>query len=120
MYLGVGFGFEDAARVYFDTSASKLSLEQAALLVGLLPSPNGHDPCRHPQRALEARNLVLNKMADEGRLSLEAAREARRRPIQLSARAAARSWEASTLFSDQVAVISRHLWDRRSQRKGIS
>ena len=103
VYLGVGFGFEDAARVYFDTSASKLNLEQAALLVGLLPSPNGHDPCRHPQRALEARNLVLNKMADEGRLSLEAAREARRRPIQLSPKACSQvNAGTAPFYSDQV------------------
>ena len=83
VYLGVGWGFEDAAQIYFGRSASDLSLEQAALLVGLLPSPNGHDPCRFPQRALEARNRVLNKMADAGRLSLAQARQARRRPVQL-------------------------------------
>ena len=59
VYLGVGYGFEDAAQAYFDTSAGSLRLDQAALLVGLLPSPNGHDPCRHPARALQARNLVL-------------------------------------------------------------
>ena len=103
VYLGVGFGFEDAARAYFNTSASKLNLEQAALLVGLLPSPNGHDPCRYPQRALEARNLVLNKMADEGRLSLEAAREARRRPIQLSPKACSQvNAGTAPFYSDQV------------------
>ena len=44
VYLGVGWGFEDASRAYFNQSASTLSLPQAALLVGLLPSPNGHDP----------------------------------------------------------------------------
>ena len=90
VYLGVGWGFEDAARTFFDQSAGDLSIEQAALLVGLLPSPNGHDPCRHPQRALEARTRVLNKMADSGRLSLENARLARRQPIRLAARACSR------------------------------
>ena len=103
VYLGVGYGFDDAARVYFDRSASDLSLEQAALLVGLLPSPNGHDPCQHPQRALEARNLVLNKMADEGRLSIDAARQARRQPIHLAQKACSQQNRASAPFySDQV------------------
>ena len=103
VYLGVGYGFDDAARVYFDRSASELSLEQAALLVGLLPSPNGHDPCQHPQRALEARNLVLNKMADEGRLSIDAARQARRQPIQLATKACSQQNRASAPFyTDQV------------------
>ena len=103
VYLGVGFGFEDAARFYFDTSAAELNVEQSALLVGLLPSPNGHDPCRFPQRALEARNLVLNKMADEGRLSLDQARQARRSPIQLEAKACSRvSRGSAPFYSDQV------------------
>ena len=104
VYLGVGWGFEDAARTFFDQSAGDLSIEQAALLVGLLPSPNGHDPCRHPQRALEARNRVINKMANSGRLSLEGARLARRQPIQLSAKACSRDalTRSSPFYTDQV------------------
>ena len=104
VYLGVGWGFEDAAQTYFGRSASNLSLDQAALLVGLLPSPNGHDPCRYPQRALEARNRVLNKMADAGRLSLEEARQARRRPIQLNGKAcnARISGRSAPFYTDQV------------------
>ena len=104
VYLGVGWGFEDAAQIYFGRSASDLSLEQAALLVGLLPSPNGHDPCRFPQRALEARNRVLNKMADAGRLSLEQVRQARRRPVQLTPAActAQAQRRAAPFYTDQV------------------
>ncbi|MFL2512284.1 MAG: transglycosylase domain-containing protein [Synechococcus sp.] len=90
VYLGVGWGFEDASRVLFDQSAADLNIQQAALLVGLLPSPNGHDPCQFPQLALKARNRVINKMADGGRLSLEQARLARRQPIQLATEACSR------------------------------
>ncbi|MDB4623180.1 transglycosylase domain-containing protein [bacterium] len=103
VYLGVGYGFEDAAQAYFDTSAATLRLDQAALLVGLLPSPNGHDPCRHPARALQARNLVLNKMADQGKISLDTARLTRRRPIQLAPEACSRRHaDAAPFYSDQV------------------
>ena len=104
VYLGVGWGFEDASQAYFGRSAADLSLEQAALLVGLLPSPNGHDPCRYPQRALKARNRVLNKMADSGRLSLEQARLARRRPVQLTSSACSdqASRRSAPFYTDQV------------------
>ena len=104
VYLGVGWGFEDSAQIFFDQSAADLSVEQAALLVGLLPSPNGHNPCRHPQRALEARNRVLNKMADSGRLSLDAARLARRQPIQLAPQACSRTslTRSAPFYTDQV------------------
>ena len=49
VYLGAGWGFEDGASRFFDKSASRLELEEAALLVGLLPSPNGYDPCVDPR-----------------------------------------------------------------------
>ena len=104
VYLGVGWGFEDASRVFFDQSATDLNVQQAALLVGLLPSPNGHDPCQFPQRALKARNRVINKMADGGRLSLEQARLARRQPIQLAKQACSREQvsRSAPFYTDQV------------------
>ena len=103
VYLGVGWGFEDAAQAYFNHSASALTLPQAALLVGLLPSPNGHDPCRYPEAALAARNGVLNKMVREGRLSADQGRIARRTPIQLAPEACTGvARRPAPFYSDQV------------------
>ncbi len=106
VYLGVGWGFEDASRHYFGKGASQLQLEEAALLVGLLPSPNGFDPCSNPQGALQSRNRVLQKMVEAGRLSEARARQARRQPLQLSERAcsAAPTSQATPLpfYTDQV------------------
>ncbi len=105
VYLGVGWGFEDAARYYFAKPAARLSLEEAALLVGLLPSPNGHDPCVNPQAALEARNVVLLKMADSGRISADRARRSRRSPIQLGSQACRRgSRRPAPYYTDQVRL----------------
>jgi membrane peptidoglycan carboxypeptidase len=102
-YLGAGWGFEDASRRLFAKPAAQLDLDEAALLVGLLPSPNGFDPCVSPQEALRSRNQVLAKMADTGRISADAARSARRRPIRLAG-GACRSSErkAAPFYSDQV------------------
>ncbi len=103
VYLGAGWGFEDAAQRFFGKPASRLELEEAALLVGLLPSPNGHDPCLHPQAALTARNGVLAKMAATGRISADEARRARRRPIRLAGNACrASSRRAAPFYTDQV------------------
>jgi len=103
VFLGAGWGFEDASRRLFGRSAAQLRLEEAALLVGLLPSPNGYDPCLDPSAALASRNGVLAKMLESGRLSAAAARSARRRPIQL-APGACRPGERRALpfYSDQV------------------
>ena len=106
VYLGVGWGFEDAARHYFGRPAQQLNAEEAALLVGLLPSPNGYDPCSNPQAALDSRNRVLLKMVDNGRLSAEAARRARRQPISLAPSACSREgWTGqrpAPFYTDQV------------------
>ena len=85
------------------TGRPRLELEEASLLVGLLPSPNGYDPCLNPQAALAARNQVLSKMAGTGRISADAARSARRLPIRL-APDACRSTQrgAAPFYSDQV------------------
>ncbi|NQV10049.1 MAG: transglycosylase domain-containing protein, partial [Cyanobacteria bacterium] len=103
VYLGVGWGFEDASRHYFAKAASGLELEEAALLVGLLPSPNGYDPCFDPQAALEARNGVLAKMAETGRIPADRARRARRSPLRLSPKACAAraSLRGAPFYSDQ-------------------
>lgn len=106
VYLGVGWGFDDAARHYFARPAASLSLEEAALLVGLLPSPNGFDPCTNPQAALSSRNRVLLKMVEAGRLSGERARRARRQPLQLAPQAcgsgAQQGAQPMPFYTDQV------------------
>ena len=104
VYLGVGWGFEDASRHYFGKPASDLKLEEAALLVGLLPSPNGYDPCFDPQAALSSRNAVLSKMGDTGRISADQARSGRRSPIRLSPQAcrSSTSLRGVPFYSDQV------------------
>jgi penicillin-binding protein 1A len=103
VYLGVGWGFEDASRYYFAKPAARLSLDEAALLVGLLPSPNGFDPCQAPDAALESRNRVLAKMVDNGWLGQDQARAARRRPIVLAPNACrGSSRRAAPYYTDQV------------------
>jgi membrane peptidoglycan carboxypeptidase len=104
VYLGAGWGFEDASRHYFGKSAGKLELAEAALLVGLLPSPNGYDPCFDPQAALDARNRVLGKMVDTRRLSPDAGRRARRSPVRLSPEACRdqQRKRGAPFYTDQV------------------
>ena len=103
VFLGAGWGFEDASRRLFGRPAANLALEEAALLVGLLSSPYGHDPCIAPQAALEARNAVLLKMVSTGRLPQEQGRMARRRPIGLALDACRGSGRrAAPYYTDQV------------------
>ena len=63
-YGGHAYGIEQAAQQYFNISATKLSLSQAALLAGLPLGPSRFDPTVNRQAALERRNYILGKMRD--------------------------------------------------------
>lgn len=65
-YYGNGaYGVETAAQQYFGVSAKDLTLDQAAMLAGLVQNPVGYNPVRNTKRATDRRNLVLQRMADE-------------------------------------------------------
>jgi penicillin-binding protein 1A len=76
-------GFEMAARTYFNTSAAELDAAQAATLVGMLKGSHRYNPVRHPERALERRNVVLGQMLKRGVITREAWDELRARPLAL-------------------------------------
>jgi penicillin-binding protein 1B len=59
-------GFGLASSFFFDKPLERICLSETALLVGLLKGPAYYSPRRHPQRALERRNLVLAEMAEGG------------------------------------------------------
>ncbi len=72
VYFGSGaYGLEAAARRFYDKSADKLTVAEAALLAGLLKSPTGYSPIEHPEHAAERARLVLQAMADTGVISAQ-------------------------------------------------
>ncbi len=74
IYFGDGaYGVEAAAQDLFGKPASELELTEAALLAGLPKNPAGYSPRRHPERALQRRNLVLAMMVDHGSVTPEEA-----------------------------------------------
>jgi 1A family penicillin-binding protein len=74
-------GVGAAARYYFGKPASRVSLSEAALLAGMIRSPNRLAPTRHPDEARERRDLVLGLMVAQKRVAPDAAERARRTRI---------------------------------------
>ncbi|MDB9308855.1 penicillin-binding protein 1A [Aphanizomenon sp. CS-733/32] len=67
VYLGSGaYGVGDAAWVYFSKSVDQLTLSEMATLAGLAPAPNVYAPDKNPKTATERRNLVLQRMLEDG------------------------------------------------------
>src|SRR5205814_2425059 len=70
IFLGHGvYGFEAASQYYFGKPAKNLTLEEATLLAGLPKGPSVYSPINHPDKALKRRNLVLNALLEDGKIT---------------------------------------------------
>jgi len=82
--LGHGvYGFEAASEFYFSKPAKQLTLEEAALLAGLPKGPSLYSPINHPDRAVKRRNLVINALLEDGKITAAQAADARSAPLVL-------------------------------------
>ena len=79
-------GFGLATRHYFDAPLEELGLHQQALLVGMVKGPSLYNPLRHPERAIQRRNTVIDVMEGQGIINEVEARVARALPLDLSQR----------------------------------
>ena len=103
-FLFNAFGIEMAARTYFDKSADRLDVVEAATLIGMLKATSALNPVRHPERALERRNLVLSQMVEQGALTQAQFDKLSRRPLGLR-------FERQAVPPTPVPHIVRHLRD---------
>jgi 1A family penicillin-binding protein len=77
IYFGRGYyGIEAAAQGYFDKKASALTLDEAALLAGLIQAPSAYAPPSNLERALARRAVVLKRMQAIGAISQDQAKRA--------------------------------------------
>ncbi len=77
-------GVGEAAQTYFNKSLRQLDTAECALIAGMIQSPSRLDPYRHPERAMERRNIVLDSMVDTGALTAAQAAAAKAEPLHLS------------------------------------
>ena len=83
VYFGDGlYGVEAAARGYLGKSASDLTIDEAALLAGLIQSPSAYAPTRQPRSSARAPGVVLQTMVSSGAIDAKTAEQARTRPGQ--------------------------------------
>lgn len=84
IYLGRGtYGFEAGSEYYFSKHAHDLTLPEAALLAALPKGPEEFSPVRHPARALKRRNLVIQEMLNDHKITQQQADEAQAAPLGL-------------------------------------
>lgn len=101
-------GFGLAAQHYFGVPITELSLPQVALLVGMVKGPSFYNPRRNPKRALERRNIVLNSLYQEGKISVLE----RDRAMRAELGVIAVPTSTGNLYPDFIDVVRKEL--RRS------
>src|SRR5271163_1845465 len=105
IFLGHGaYGYEAASEYYFSKPAKKLTLEEAALRAGLPKAPQYYSPITHPDRAIKRRNLVLNAMLEDGKITAAQAAEGKSKPIFLNLQK-----DPNSLAPHYVEEIRRYL-----------
>ena len=117
VYFGDGlYGVEAAARGYLGKSASDLTVDEAALLAGLIQSPSAYAPTANLERALNRRAIVLQTMITYGAIDAATAERAKNTPVKL-VNGLEVNESAGQYFKEAVRreLVERFGWPRVSQ-----
>ena len=103
MYFGHGvYGVEAASRLYFGKSAKDVSIEEAALIAGILQANVRQSPYVNRDAALRRRNYTLGRMAEVGYITAAQAEELKKKPIVVRADPPGQASSAAPYFLEEV------------------
>ncbi len=115
IYLGMGaYGVAAASLLYFDKSVHELSAAEAAYLAALPKAPNNYHPFRQRERALERRNYVLDRMAEDRYLTAQEVEKAKKEPLKVTQRPTGAHIFAAEYFAEEVR---RYIHDNYTEKK---
>ncbi|MGQ3675189.1 penicillin-binding protein 1A [Xanthobacter sp. TB0139] len=115
IYLGMGaYGIGAAALVYFDKSVEELNIQESAYLAALPKAPSSYNPFRDRQRAIDRRNWVIDRMAENGFITPEQAAEAKKSPLDVTPRPTGAQIFAAEYYAEEVR---RQIYERYGQDK---
>ncbi len=86
------YGVEQASRTFFGKSASKLEVDEAAMIAGMISSPNTYSPIRHPDRAKKRRNVGLIRLEKTHVITAEEREQYQKKELNIQAENFARRY----------------------------
>lgn len=101
-FLNNAIGIKTASAVYFNKLPSQLSIDQAAMLVGMLKNPSYYNPLRFPERTLNRRNTVIDQMVKAGYLTSSEAESYKALPLGLDYHQIVRNESSSTYVREEI------------------
>ena len=96
------FGIRNAARTFFQKEPDRLTVDEAAVLIGMVNAPTAYNPKRYPKASMDRRNLVLDRMEDARYISKDEAVKLKRTPIQLNFKKLDQSQGIAPYFRENV------------------
>ena len=115
IYLGMGaYGVAAASLLYFDKSVHELTVAEAAYLAALPKAPNNYHPFRQRERALERRNYVVDRMAEDHYITAQEAEKARKEPLKITPRPTGAHIFAAEYFAEEVR---RYIYENYTEKK---
>ncbi|HXQ83997.1 MAG TPA: penicillin-binding protein 1A [Xanthobacteraceae bacterium] len=115
IYLGFGaYGVAAASLLYFDKSVHELTIAEAAYLAALPKGPNNYNPFRRHDEAVSRRNYVIDRMAEDGYITADAAEKAKKEPLNVTARPTGAHIFTAEYFAEEVR---RYLYDNYGEQK---
>jgi len=111
-------GVVEAARFYFAKNVQQLSIAEQATLIGLIKGPSWYNPYKHPKRAVNRRNVVLNSWLETGIIDNKSHQQAKASALKLS-----QSRQIKGDYDNYIDVVKRQIRDRFSsselKQKGL-
>src|SRR5947199_2138056 len=115
IYLGMGaYGVAAASLLYFDKSVHELTIAKAAYLAALPKAPNNYHPFRQRERALERRNYVIERLAEDRYITTQEAEKAKKEPLKITLRPTGAHIFAAEYFAEEVR---RYIYDNFTEKK---
>ncbi|GAA4323149.1 transglycosylase domain-containing protein [Pontixanthobacter gangjinensis] len=112
------YGIESASLKFFNKHTSELSLEESAVLVGMLKASHYYNPRIFPERSRLRRDVVLMQMARNGYLSMEEAEEAKLEPLILDYKSYSHDKGIAPYFREQVRKDVSRVLDTLKNKDG--
>ncbi len=121
MYFGHGaYGVAAASQLYFNKHVRDLSLEEAAMLIGILQLPERYSPYVNPEVALKKRNVVLKNMLDVGYIDQATYEDAVNKPLSVVPRKRQDSLGIAPYFTEWVRIQLQKKYGMDLYRDGLS
>lgn len=98
------YGIDSASMAYFSKKVKDLSLEECALLAGIVKSPQNYSPFKNYDNALKRRNLVLSEMLKDGKITSDQYNETVNLPINLK-----RSVSVNNAFTNEIIAETANI-----------